>query len=395
MTHVADVVIDSTKVSADLTDFVVYVDLSDLPASFWSTVANGGGDIRCYKSDGTTELAREVVSCDTATDTGELHIKFAGTLSSSVDTTIQIHADGTSSDYAVTATYGRNAVWSDYDCVMHMAGNATDSSGNYTPSVNGATSLSKGYDFDGVNDYIDIGALVSNQTDSMLISLDWEPDDSAPSVQQGVLSSYSNSGRNFEIHQHESGAFTAEHRAIFGNSGGSGYGGDIKDTGSGIIVANTRYRTGLRRDGGSITLKLYRDGAAVGTASGTTPSNSTSTPDLYLGARPWSPIDTFFDGTIYGFRMRSDAGAFISSDSAWMLAEYNNQSSPSTFYAASAVSGGTTITGSGVVQNLGQQFATQVAAIRHTGGITFRRVDSVNANSIWRHDQIHLLRGCG
>jgi len=40
----------------------------------------------------------------------------------------------------------------------------------------------------------------------------------------------------------------------------------------------------------------------------------------------------------------------------------NNQTSTSTFYTASAVSGGTTITGSGVVQNLGQQFATQVAS---------------------------------
>jgi hypothetical protein len=69
MTHVANVTIDSTEVAADLTDYPVYVDLSDLPASFWDTVASGGGDIRCYKSDGTTELAREVVSCEVAYQT--------------------------------------------------------------------------------------------------------------------------------------------------------------------------------------------------------------------------------------------------------------------------------------------------------------------------------------
>lgn len=134
MAQVATVTIDNTQVSSDLTNFVVYVRLSDMPAVFWSTVANGGGDIRCYKSDGTTELAREVVSCNTSTETGELHIRYAGTLSSTVDTEIQIYADGVSSDYAVTATYGRNNVWTDYDAVYHMEGDPsttlTDSTGN-------------------------------------------------------------------------------------------------------------------------------------------------------------------------------------------------------------------------------------------------------------------------
>jgi hypothetical protein len=48
------------------------------------------------------------VSCDTATDTGELWCK-VGSMTSS--TQVWITVDGTSADYAVTATYGRNAVW--------------------------------------------------------------------------------------------------------------------------------------------------------------------------------------------------------------------------------------------------------------------------------------------
>jgi hypothetical protein len=63
MTHVANIVIDHTKVAADLTDFTVSVDLNDLPDEFWNTVAEGGGDIRVFKSDGTTELPRDVVYC--------------------------------------------------------------------------------------------------------------------------------------------------------------------------------------------------------------------------------------------------------------------------------------------------------------------------------------------
>lgn len=36
------ITIANGKVDADLTDFPVYVDLSDLPSSFWSSVLNGG-----------------------------------------------------------------------------------------------------------------------------------------------------------------------------------------------------------------------------------------------------------------------------------------------------------------------------------------------------------------
>lgn len=133
------VTIDSTKVLADLTDFPVYIDLADMPADFWSTVSNGGGDIRVYKEDGITELPREVVSCDTATKKGELHLKYTGTLSGSVDTKIVVDVDGSRSDYAVTDTYGRNNVWTGYDMVLHMNA-AIDSTGKQ--SVTNVSSLS-------------------------------------------------------------------------------------------------------------------------------------------------------------------------------------------------------------------------------------------------------------
>ena len=175
MANTANVAIQSSQVPADQTDFPVLVDLSDLPAGFWSIVANGGGDIRVFKSDGTTELAREVVSCDTATDTGELWVKYAGTLSSSMDTTIQIHADGVSSDYAVTATYGRNAVWSDYAVVMHLT-DLTDSTGNTSPTVRQTATpasvtaqIGGAYSFNGSDSAIDVvlPAPVTSYTSSL------------------------------------------------------------------------------------------------------------------------------------------------------------------------------------------------------------------------------------
>ena len=116
------ITIDNTKVLEDLTDYPVYVDLSDLDQAtdIFDTCKTDGGDIRITKSDGTTELAREVVVIDTTAKTGELHFKYAGTLSSTVDTDVYIYYNGTSSEPASTATYGSEAVWSDYELVIHM-----------------------------------------------------------------------------------------------------------------------------------------------------------------------------------------------------------------------------------------------------------------------------------
>src|SRR5690606_31104823 len=113
--------------------------LADMNSLFWSTVANGGGDIRLYKADGTTELAREVVSCDTSGETGEVHVKYAGTLSSTVDTVIQVHADGTSSDYAAGATYGSEAVWTEYAGVWHLPNGTTLTANDSTSNGNDGT----------------------------------------------------------------------------------------------------------------------------------------------------------------------------------------------------------------------------------------------------------------
>jgi uncharacterized delta-60 repeat protein len=106
------ITIDADQISSDLTDFPVYVNLANMPASFWTYVKNGGGDIRITKADGTTEVPREVVSCNTSTNAGELHFKYPGTLSSSTDTDVYIYyGNSGASDYADTATYGANNVW--------------------------------------------------------------------------------------------------------------------------------------------------------------------------------------------------------------------------------------------------------------------------------------------
>ncbi len=100
----------------------VYLDLSNLGPQFFSGVKSDGGDIRVTTSNGVTEVAREVVSTDTTGETGEVH--FLGTsISASSDTDFYVYyGNSAESDYATTATYGRNVVWSSagYVGVWHL-----------------------------------------------------------------------------------------------------------------------------------------------------------------------------------------------------------------------------------------------------------------------------------
>jgi len=84
------ITIANTQISANLSDFPIYIDLSDLGTDFFSNVNIGGGDIRITKADGVTELARELVSIS-----NELEAT-SGTWNSGADTveTIPANTDG-------------------------------------------------------------------------------------------------------------------------------------------------------------------------------------------------------------------------------------------------------------------------------------------------------------
>jgi hypothetical protein len=110
--------VQSGQVTGTHTNFPAYVDLSDAGIT---TLAEAQS-VRVYSDAGlTTELAREIVSAT------EMHVKIPSMTSS---TQIWIDYDGVRSDLAVSATYGRNAVWSDYAYVYHLETDGTDSTGN-------------------------------------------------------------------------------------------------------------------------------------------------------------------------------------------------------------------------------------------------------------------------
>lgn len=112
--------IDPDEVSGNLTSFPVYLDLSTLGTSFWTDVASDGRDIRITSGDGSTELPYDLVSIDATAKTGELHF-LADSIDSATTTYFFVYFDNpTASAYYETDPYGSEAVWVDYKAVYHF-----------------------------------------------------------------------------------------------------------------------------------------------------------------------------------------------------------------------------------------------------------------------------------
>jgi len=333
MAHVATITIDHTKVPGDLTDYVglIVPDGSAGYAALYALCLEGGGDIRLFKSDDTTELAREIVSFSVSAETGEIHYKYSGTLSSSVDTPIHVYADGSSADYAVTATYGRNAVWSDYLFVAHDGG-GTDSTGSYTPTLNGGITaggvtgkIGKGTDFDGSNDTIDINAVASDLADikDMTMSL-WANSDTHAASNMYIMGFTSSSGG---LPISLISRFSNDNIYLFTRNDANSSQVQLN---SGIEMTNgTWFQTHATIDGE--TNKIYVDGAlkATGSVTGNIPVNRFS-----IG-NPIGIVGRDYNGQTDEIRVFNGVKT-----SNWIAAEHANQNSYSTFYSVAAVAGG-------------------------------------------------------
>jgi len=142
--------IDSTYVTATLSNFPVtlteanFTGISDL----FSSIKSDGGDIRFYTDEArTTQIAHEVGGVDTGTSKIELYVKVPS-LSSSANTVIYMeYGDSAKSLEAVTSTYGRNAVWSQFDRVFHFNQDpsTTDLLDSTGSGIGGVASAESGY----------------------------------------------------------------------------------------------------------------------------------------------------------------------------------------------------------------------------------------------------------
>lgn len=344
------ITVDATKVDADLTNFPVYVDLSDLPAGFHTNVnQTDARDIRVTKADGYTELPREVVSYDSTTDTGELHFK-ADTLASASDTDFYIYYGNVSAtEPAANSTYGKNNAWkSTFKMVAHMSedpsGSAPQildstvnahhgtSSGTMTSGDLVAGKVGKAIDHDGTNDIISFGD-----------NADFSIGTGDASITGIVYKRESSSGwSNISLlGRWNTGASAGTNEWLLALT----YAGSDDKFSFAVEVGNTTYQSYSAtnvslntyhlvkavRTGSNI--KLYIDGQQVGT---TTAIGSGSNIDRVTGRlMKTATIDAAalnLDGIVDELRLCiGDADS-----DAWALAEYNNLFYPSTFYAVGA-----------------------------------------------------------
>lgn len=94
--------------SSALTDFTLLVDLSTMPASWWSAVDTSDGTKgRAAKDDGT-ELATDWIDFDNGAQTGWLRVKWSGTLASTGTQVLRIYPPvSANSSNGVSDTYGQ------------------------------------------------------------------------------------------------------------------------------------------------------------------------------------------------------------------------------------------------------------------------------------------------
>jgi len=322
--YYVEVTIASSEVSSTLTDFPVYVDLSDLPAAFFTNVQSDGGDIRVTESDGTTRCPTELVAIDTGASTGELHF-LASSLSSSTDTTYRIYynASTTQSQPGVATTYGRNAVWGDYVGVWHMgddpsgtAPQMTDSTGNGLDgtSEGGMTSgdvvagkVGNALSFDGSNDGIDVSDDPAFDLQTLSVSA-WASD-SIGAVSAFLAGHASDSQYNWGLYR-SGGGMDEWYIRI---------GGTVRVIDMGTYSNAWRHLVGTY-DG--TTQAGYADGSL---ADSTAISGTVSTNSQTFQMMSWVVKHTI--GNLDEVRLRGDA---LSAD--WIAAEYTNQNTPMTFY---------------------------------------------------------------
>lgn len=132
------ITVPSSSVGATLTDFPLYVDLSTLPAGFWSGLAHADGrDIR-VKDGGGADLPFDLAFIDTTTQTGVLFVKVS--LSASTDTTIYVEFGNAGlSAPAPDDPNGRHAVWADFEAVFLFGESlGIDRTGGTDATISGA-----------------------------------------------------------------------------------------------------------------------------------------------------------------------------------------------------------------------------------------------------------------
>lgn len=312
------VTIHHTQVAggADLTSFPVLVNLAS-DANLAAQAQSSGNDILFTGADGATKLAHEIESYTSGTGALVVWIGVPS-LSASVDTVLYMYYGNAGAPNQQNPT----AVWdSNYHGVWHLAENGTLAKDS-TTNANNATSgvqptqavgqIGNGQSFDGSTQFLDI------------------PD--APSLDIPMNGTFSVWFKVADLRQSdlfqkglpaENYGYTAwqdNTNLWWGPQYGTAPPGQWSEA-PGALAAGQWYRLdGVSNPSGYE--RLYLNGTFLTQSAAVFSFSPNSTLEFGRGQ------DGFFHGTLDELRISN----IVRSD-GWILTEYNNQSSPSTFYS--------------------------------------------------------------
>ncbi len=366
--------ISASAIDETLSDYPVYIDLSDFDATFFTNVQADGSDIRITTSDGTTEIPYELTAIGTTLQTGEMYLK-APNISSTTNTTFYVYYGNTEATaYLTTDTYGAQNVWTNgYAGVWHMndvGSTVTDSTANgYTGTKGGGTAattevtspIGKAQSFDG-NDYIDFGDVLNPGTNAWTVDV-WYMPTVVGSSQAGIL-------YNKE---------TLYEGSAGGNDSQYAWQPSWAWYGAGAFVTsiNNWYLHTVTFDHSN--QRLYKDGAQVFSRVQTGNIGS-NTSKLLIGARGNTSPSSFFTGEIDEVRMSS-----VARSAAWLNSTSINVATTSDFYSVSTAESSfvrtfsdtnTTVLGNIVVESGEAVFPTGILSV----GGSFDNNGIFNAN---------------
>ena len=314
--------VQTGKVVSTQSNFPVYVDLDRLGIT---TLAEAES-VRVYADSAkTTEWAREIVSVT------EMHVKVPSLTSS---TEIFVDWDGVRSDYAVGATYGRNAVWTGYTAVYHNGGGNDSTGSGDTGSALGSASLGgaagkfgSGTSLNGSTQAVAFG---NNYSLSPLYVSLWVKLDTV-SERNMFVSKWDGqiTAREFIF---EANGTTM--RAFVSTSGS--FQGANGVTGGTTLSSGVFYKVAFVFNGSGTDLILYLNGVQDGiNTSGPATKHSGAARHIVGAEDSRSGIGNQLDGIVQEHRVTNSV---ISAN--YELTEYNNQNDEATFWGTWTDTGG-------------------------------------------------------
>ncbi|WP_425391465.1 DUF2341 domain-containing protein [Ekhidna sp.] len=330
---------DQVSGSADLTNFPVLVSVTDADLR---TVANNGNventngyDITFTTSDGTTGLNHEISAYTATTGAFEAWVNVP-TVSYNSDTEIFMYYgnSGVSGDPSTTATWN-----SDYVAVWHLE---EDPNGDVAGSILDATSnnndgqpqgtmttadlvagqIGNAIDLDGTDDYITVPDAASLRvTDNTITLSAWVDTEGDLDNDEGFILKGANNDESYMLGTNDAGASNEQLRGRINNSGNNFQGGQVTTTDWSYTV--------VVYDGTNVI--GYVDGVQQFSSAFTTNMDNSIGEAILLGTRADLTGTRFFEGILDELRISEAAHT-----AGWVTTEYNNQSSPSTFYTFGA-----------------------------------------------------------